>query len=128
MRCMTSSALIYATHNLIKSTKKGTNWSLPRYYGDSYAYKLQSLQVLCTICFLSERCQHPVIPQNGWLIGNNFAHGGNVRIVCKFKNRTLDLRRSSKITCNHGVWSGPILSCEGKDRFVNVDSECVVLC
>ena len=24
---------------LIKSTKKGTNWSLPRYYGDLYAYK-----------------------------------------------------------------------------------------
>ena len=85
------------------------------------------LQELCTICFFSERCQRPVIPQNGWLIGVNFAHGGDVRIVCKFKNGTLDVRRSSKITCNHGVWSGPILSCEGKDSFVNVDSECVVL-
>ncbi|XP_073244349.1 sushi, von Willebrand factor type A, EGF and pentraxin domain-containing protein 1-like isoform X2 [Porites lutea] len=61
-------------------------------------------------CF--KRCQRPVIPQNGWLIGINFAHGGDVRIVCKFKNGTLDLRRSSKITCNHGVWSGPIPSCE----------------
>lgn len=91
------------------------------------------LQVLCTICiklfkkttiftckvcyhFFLGRCQRPVIPQNGWLIGNNFAHGGDVRIFCKFKNGTLDLLRSSKITCNHGVWSNSLLSCEGKDR------------
>ena len=94
------------------------------------------LQVLCTICikllkkntiltckvcyyFFSGRCQRPVIPQNGWLIGINFAHGGEVRIVCKFKNGTLDLRRSSKIICNNGVWSNSSLSCEGKDRYVN---------
>ena len=72
----------------------------------------------CKVCyyFFSGRCLRPVIPQNGWLIGINFAYGGEVRIVCKFKNGTLDLRRSSKIICNHGVWSNSLLSCEGKDR------------
>ena len=78
-------------------------------------YKTVSFCKVCYYFFFLERCQHPVIPQNAWLIGNNSAHGGDVRIVCKF------LQRSWKITCNDGVWSDPLLSCEGKDPFVNVD-------
>lgn len=62
--------------------------------------------------FLLERCQDPGNPANGWRLGVNYSHGGVVQYRCK--NKTYDLVGASRITCDEGVWSPPMPSCEGQ--------------
>ena len=61
---------------------------------------------------LTERCQDPGKPQNGWPINNKFDHGGVVKFMCR--NKSYDLIGASEIMCNDGDWSHPTPSCEGK--------------
>ncbi|KAJ7383519.1 hypothetical protein OS493_027685 [Desmophyllum pertusum] len=59
-----------------------------------------------------KRCQDPGKPANGWLLGNNYSHGGTVQFRCK--DWTFDLFGASRITCIEGEWSHPTPSCEAR--------------